>query len=444
MKQAFAHLRGDAGTPERGWRIEAKPRAQVTDGYDAELLLYDVIGRDPFFGGISAESVYAMLRSIEASKLMVRINSVGGAVTEGMAIYNLLKEHSAEVTCRVDGLAGSIASVILMAGDVREIAPNAYVMIHNPYAFVEGEEEQIRAVADLLSKNKQSMYAIYAARTGLPTEEIADMCNKTTYLSAEEAVRMQFCTRMTGSKARMLASFGELKGAPDNLQSALRAAAKAKAKGEDEEKPEAKAEGDDEDKEDFKEKFAKASEEVKELKAQLAAAKEGDVERQKEDLKAAKAELEEMRAKMADQDEEEIQANARIADLVMGATGCKTKAALEGTFMAFLDRMPSQANSHEARVKALIAEGKLAPARKDWALKASAANLDAYVEAIGNKAILPVASEHKPNDEAAKAKAKIDSDSIQLSADELKIGKQMGLDPTKLLAEKRATVLGQA
>lgn len=436
-------MRCDAGETNRGWRVDIVPRAQVTEGYDAELVLYDVIGRDMFFGGISSEQVYASIMGLQAKKLLCRINSVGGAVTEGMAIYNLLQEHPAEVTCRVDGLAGSIASVILMAGSVREIAPNAYVMIHNPYAFVEGEEEQIRAVADLLSKNKQSMYAIYAARTGLSTEEIADMCNKTTYLSAEEAVRMQFCTRMTGSKARMLASFGELKGAPDKLQNLLRAAAKSADDDKEKDKEEEPKSGDDED---FKEKFAKAQEEVKDLKAQLQAAKEGDVERMKEDLKAAKAELEEMRAKAegGDEDEEEIQANARVATLVMGMVGCKDKRVLEGQLMAFIDRVPSQQNSHEARVKALIAEGKLAPARKEWALKASAANLDAYVAAIGNQPILPVNTEHKPNDEAGKVKAKIDPESITLSKEELEVAKQMGTDTTKLLAQKRATLTGQA
>lgn len=439
-------MKADAAERSHGWRIEALPKAQVTEGYDAELVLYDVIGRDMFMGGISAEQVYSMLRGIQAPKLLVRINSVGGAVTEGMAIYNLLLEHQGEVTTRVDGLAGSIASIILMAGDKREIAPNAYVMIHNPYAQVMGEEDEIRAIADLLAKNKQSMYAIYAARTGMATEEIKALCDKTSYLSAEESVRMGFCTKMTGGKAQMLASFGELKDAPEKLQRAVQAAARttpkvtAMADKEDEKDP--KAEGDEKD-EDFKEKFAKAEDEIKDLKAKLAAADEKEVGRLKDEIADLKARMEEN--SKAEEDEEEIQANARVATLVMGMVGCKDKRVLEGQLMAFIDRVPSQQNSHEARVKALIAEGKLAPARKEWALKASAANLDAYVAAIGNQPILPVSAEHKPNDEAGKAKAQVvDPNTITLSEDELKVAKQMGTDTTKLLAMKRQTLTGQA
>jgi ATP-dependent Clp protease protease subunit len=454
-------MKADAtGATERTWKFEAKPKAQVAEGYDAEFLLYDVIGSGGlFFGGISAEHVYHMINEVPGGKVLVRINSAGGSVTEGMAIYNLLKEHKAEITTRVDGIAGSIASIILMAGDKREIAPNAYVMIHNPYAQVMGEEDEIRAIADLLSKNKQSMYAIYAARTGMPTEEIKALCDKTSYLSAEESVRMGFCTRMTGGKAQMLASFGELKDAPEKLQRAVQAAArtetpKAKAMDEEEKKDtESKAEGEKDDRD----------EQIKDLKAKLAASDEKEVNRLKEEIKNLKARMEEnsdakaedeededskakakAKTKSEDADDEEIKAANRVVTLAMQLTGCKDKRVLEGQLMAYIDRAGSQVNTHEARVKALIAEGKLAPSRKTWALAATPANLDAYIAAIGNQAILPVNQEHKPNDEAGKTKAKIDPESITLDADELKVAKQMGTDTTKLLAMKRAALTGQA
>jgi ATP-dependent Clp protease protease subunit len=453
----------EVGATGRTWKFESKPKAQVAEGYDAEFLLYDVIGGGGlFFGGVSAEHVYHMINEVPGGKVLVRINSAGGSVTEGMAIYNLLKEHKAEVTTRVDGIAGSIASIILMAGDKREIAPNAYVMIHNPYAQVMGEEDEIRAIADLLSKNKQSMYAIYAARTGLPTEEIKALCDKTSYLSAEESVRMGFCTRMTGGKAQMLASFGELKDAPEKLQRAVQAAART-------ETPKAKA-MDEEEKKDTESKAEEGKddrdEQIKDLKAKLAASDEKEVNRLKEEIKALKARMEEnsdakaegdedededepkakAKTKSEDADDEEIKAANRVVTLAMELTGCKDRRVLEGQLMAYIDRAGTQTNTHEARVKALIAEGKLAPARKKWALEASAANLDAYIAAIGNQAILPVNQEHKPNDEAGKVKAQVEIDpsKVELTADEIKICNQMGTDKVKFLAMKRASLTGQA
>src|SRR5690242_11950792 len=124
-------------------------RGQGTDAL--ELDLYEAIGGDPLFGGgITAKGVLAELNAQpKAKKILVRINSAGGIVTEGLAIYNLLKSNAAEVTCRVDGLAGSIASVIAMAGRL-EMPATSYLMIHNPWGWVEGEANDLKHQAAVL------------------------------------------------------------------------------------------------------------------------------------------------------------------------------------------------------------------------------------------------------------------------------------------------------
>lgn len=468
MKPFVFPTRADAaGTKELSWKVDVLPRAQVTAGYDAEIAIYDVIGGgDIFFGGVSAESIYYQLRAVQGERVLCRINSVGGSVTEGMAIYNLLMELPGEITTRVDGLAGSIASIIMMAGTEREIAPNAYVMIHQPYAaMVDGNAQELHGIADFLDSNLAKMIDIYASRSGMKPEDVKALVDKTTYMSAEEAVRLGFCTRVTGPKARMVACWKDkdMNGAPEKLKNAIRAAAikttKVKAEETDEEKSKSETE-----------ELKEARAEIEELKSKLQAAKEGEIDALKAELKEAKEELAKMqgdhpepdgdekkmkaegdedeelkgkaKSKAEGDDDEEIKANARLATIVMNLTGEKNPRRLEGALMALADRVPSAASQRKDYVSQLIAQGKLLPAKKDWALTCSAESLDAYLELTGGARLAPLRTEHEADEGAGRAKNNIDPGAVVLSQDELKICAQMGFDKDKWLEEKRKQLTG--
>src|SRR5690606_28973282 len=108
----------------------------------------------------------------DIKELLVYINSPGGDVFAGQAIYSMLKRHPAKVTVYVDGLAASAASIVAMAGD-RVIMPrNAMMMIHRPWTIVAGNAETLRRVADDLEKVGESLLAVYETKTGMERERI--------------------------------------------------------------------------------------------------------------------------------------------------------------------------------------------------------------------------------------------------------------------------------
>ena len=167
----------------------------------AELLLYDVIG----FGwdiDITALSIAKELNAMgEIDVIDVRINSPGGNVFHGLAIYNLLKDHKAEVHVYVDGLAGSIASVIAMAGDKITAAENAMIMIHNPAIHAQGEEKDLLRAIDQLRAARASILGIYTARTKLDAKKISDWLDAETYFGAPDALKEGFITHVSPNKA---------------------------------------------------------------------------------------------------------------------------------------------------------------------------------------------------------------------------------------------------
>ena len=114
-----------------------------------ELLLHDDFGA--IFGGITSGQVRRLLGDVPTgAPLDVRINSMGGAAHEGVAIYNALTELDGLVTTHIDGAAYSAASVVLMAGDRRVIHQGAELMIHNAWMFAAGDHNALRAEADSL------------------------------------------------------------------------------------------------------------------------------------------------------------------------------------------------------------------------------------------------------------------------------------------------------
>lgn len=170
--------------PDRG------PRA-VAVRPNGEVLIYGIIG--DWWDGLDAESVIKAIDGLgEVSELTVRINSPGGIVTEGMAIFNYLRGHGAKITVRIDALAASMASVIMLAGHRIVMPRNAMAMIHNPWNIAMGDSRELRKSADVLDKYRAQILAIYAARSGREITELSDMMDAETWMDADEAVALGF------------------------------------------------------------------------------------------------------------------------------------------------------------------------------------------------------------------------------------------------------------
>ena len=148
----------------------------------AEISIYDAIGSFD----VNAKQFVDELKDINADTINLRINSPGGSVIDGNAMFNALQRHPAKVITHIDGLAASMASVIAMAGDEVHMADNALLMIHNPWTFSMGDADELRADADLLDKMSASILSAYG-RSQYEAEEIKDLMDAETWFTAQEA-----------------------------------------------------------------------------------------------------------------------------------------------------------------------------------------------------------------------------------------------------------------
>jgi ATP-dependent protease ClpP protease subunit len=163
-----------------------------------EILIYSDIGPEEW-GGVSAKAVKAQLDTMkDAAEITVRINSPGGDVFDGFAIYNLLAQHPAKINVKVDGWAASAASVIAMAGDTVEIAANALMMIHNPWTLAIGDSASMRKTADLLDQIKGSIVTTYRSKVGMDEADIAALMDAETWFDAQGAIEAGLATAITG------------------------------------------------------------------------------------------------------------------------------------------------------------------------------------------------------------------------------------------------------
>lgn len=160
---------------------------------NTDLYIYDVIGG---YYGIDAGMAASALGDIKTDTITVAINSPGGNAFDGIAICNLLKSHPAKIIVRVDGLAASAASIIAMAGDEIRMYDSSMLMIHNPFAFTEGNASDLRVVADALDKMTDGMINIYANKTGLSPAAVTAMMDKVTWFRGQEAVSAGFATNL--------------------------------------------------------------------------------------------------------------------------------------------------------------------------------------------------------------------------------------------------------
>lgn len=184
----------------------------AADDSDSTISIYDVIGQDYWTGeGTTAKRIAAALRAIGKKDVTVNINSPGGDAFEGLAIYNLLREHPGEVTIKVLGLAASAASIVAMGGDKIQISRAGFMMIHNAWVVAVGNRNDLRDFADQLEPFDAAMADIYAVRTGLEQKKVAKMMDAETWIGGQSAIDDGFADELLPSdqvetKARVQAA----------------------------------------------------------------------------------------------------------------------------------------------------------------------------------------------------------------------------------------------
>lgn len=173
------------------WNLNVKRGADGSKHLDIQMHgvidggWYDEAGVD------TAETIAELNQHRDAKTVRVGINSVGGAAFGGVAMYNALQDHPGEVTCVVEGLAASAASLVAMAGKT-VMGKGAMLMIHPPAAMAMGNATDLRKTADVLDKIQDSLAGIYQSKTGKSLDEINGLIDDETWMTADEAVAAGF------------------------------------------------------------------------------------------------------------------------------------------------------------------------------------------------------------------------------------------------------------
>jgi len=198
---------------EQGRRMVHRPQAtgdwyriNNVDSDRAEVFIYDAIGD----WGVSAGNFVRDLRSITSNTIDLHINSPGGLVFDGVAIYTALKNHNASVTSYVDGIAASAASFVAMAGNEVIVEKPAKMMIHDAQGMTFGGPAEHREMTNLLDELSDTIAEIYADKAGGSTETWRAAMSKTTWYSATKAVEAGLADRVANDNK---------KAAPEDLRS---------------------------------------------------------------------------------------------------------------------------------------------------------------------------------------------------------------------------------
>jgi len=178
---------------------------------DAEIWIYEEIG-DFWDGGVSAKEFAKELKALgKVETINLHLNSPGGVVTDGIAIYNLLKQNQARINVNIEGWAASIASVVAMAGDEISMAENGLMMIHDPWGLAIGNSADMRAAADVLDKMRDSIVMAYVKKAKqedqeASSEKFAGLMAAETWMTAQEALDHGLIDNITDT-VKMAASF---------------------------------------------------------------------------------------------------------------------------------------------------------------------------------------------------------------------------------------------
>ena len=168
--------------------------------YGTEIHVNGVIGDD-----VKSEEVTSALASLSGKRVKVHINSIGGSVSDGIAIYNALKRHPGGVDTVVYSLAASIASVVMLAGQNRTIGEDGLLMVHSPWTASVGDATRMRKTASILDKHGETILEIYSRSMKASRAEIKAMMESETWLNADEALDLGMATIVERSDSMVAA-----------------------------------------------------------------------------------------------------------------------------------------------------------------------------------------------------------------------------------------------
>jgi ATP-dependent protease ClpP protease subunit len=181
-------------------KISDSSLTQITNKAEGvEVVLSGEVGN----WDVSARQIADAIENKTGVPLTIKINSVGGDVFEGFALYNAIKMHEGPTTAIVEGLAASAASLFAMAADVVVMRPASMMMVHNPHTVAAGESKDLRQSADVLDKVRDIMVQRYKTKTGQPEESLIEMLEAETWLTPEEAVELGFADKVDYSEEQV-------------------------------------------------------------------------------------------------------------------------------------------------------------------------------------------------------------------------------------------------
>jgi len=192
-------------------KVENKKTDETT------LYIYDEIG----YWGVTAEDFVKDINDIKTGTINIRINSPGGSVFDGTAMFNAINQHKLKTIVYIDGLAASISSVIAMGADEVKMGKGASLMIHNPWSYAVGDSKVMRREADLLDKIGGTIASIYMEKTGKTEAEIKEMMEAETWLSPEESLEDGFVDsidKIETEKAQVKFDLSMFSNVPDKLK----------------------------------------------------------------------------------------------------------------------------------------------------------------------------------------------------------------------------------
>ena len=177
--------------------------ALETNGSEADVYIFgDITSWEWLESDVSSYTLSKELNELDTKieTINVHINSYGGEVAEGLAIYNMLRNHNAKVVTYCDGFACSIASVIFMAGDERIMNNASLLMIHNAWMYTAGNADQLRKDADDLEKITQASIEAYKSGINITEDELKELLDDESWILPSEALEMGFATSIVGEK----------------------------------------------------------------------------------------------------------------------------------------------------------------------------------------------------------------------------------------------------
>lgn len=170
---------------------------------EADVTIFgDITSWEWLESDVSSYTLSKELGGLDVDVINVHINSYGGEVAEGLAIYNVLKQHKAKVKTYCDGFACSAASVVFMAGDERIMSAASLLMIHNAWTYTQGNASELRKAADDLDTITGASVAAYMACVNIDKDRVVELMDAESWIAPPDALEMGFATSVVGDGAK--------------------------------------------------------------------------------------------------------------------------------------------------------------------------------------------------------------------------------------------------